>query len=135
MEDLDLLKWRDSRALAVEDRALAEEFATRAADVRSQLTASDTLFVYAKAVNGPPMPLAVVKQPVGNWPVIVQLSDANAMTPMATLSKFPDVIVQARISATGNAIPQSGDWIGPTQVVKLAGGKQDVSLQISARMP
>ncbi|HVL01432.1 MAG TPA: c-type cytochrome biogenesis protein CcmI [Dongiaceae bacterium] len=106
-----------------------------AADVRKQLSASDTLFVYAKAVNGPPMPLAVVKQPVGNWPVIAELSDANAMTPMATLSKFPEVIVQARISATGNAIPQSGDWIGPTQVVKLAGGKQDVSLQITGRMP
>jgi hypothetical protein len=37
VEDLDLLKWRDSRALAVEDRALAEEFATRASDVRSQV--------------------------------------------------------------------------------------------------
>jgi hypothetical protein len=37
VEDLDLLKWRDSRALAIEDRALAEEFATRAADVRSQV--------------------------------------------------------------------------------------------------
>jgi cytochrome c-type biogenesis protein CcmH len=117
------------------DKPLLNVKVDLAAEVRSQLTASDTLFVYAKAVNGPPMPLAVVKQPVGNWPVIVQLSDANAMTPMATLSKFPDVIVQARISATGNAIPQSGDWIGPTQVVKLAGGKQDVSLQISARMP
>lgn len=120
---------------AATDKPLLSVKVDLAADVRSQLTASDTLFVYAKAVNGPPMLLAVVKQPVGNWPVIVQLSDANAMTPMATLSKFPDVIVQARISATGNAIPQSGDWIGPTQVVKLAGGKQDVSLQISARMP
>ena len=124
-----------SEPVAATDKPLLNVKVDLAADVRAQLAAGDTLFVYAKAVNGPPMPLAVVKQPVGNWPVTVQLSDANAMTPMATLSKFPDVIVQARISATGNAIPQSGDWIGPTQVLKLAGGKQDVSLQISSRMP
>lgn len=106
-----------------------------AADVKEKLSASDTLFIYAKAVNGPPMPLAVVRQPVGNWPVTAQLSDANAMTPMATLSKFPEVIVQARVSSSGNAIPQSGDWIGPTQVVKLQGGEQAVAMQISSRMP
>lgn len=108
---------------------------TIAEDVRKQVSSSDTLFIYAKAVNGPPMPLAVVRQPVGNWPVETQLSDANAMTPMATLSKFNEVVVQARISSTGNAIPQSGDWIGPTQVLKLQPGEQSVALVISSRMP
>ena len=104
-------------------------------EVRQQVSASDTLFIYAKAVSGPPMPLAVVRQPVGSWPVQTQLSDANAMTPMATLSKFTDVVVQARISSSGNAIPQSGDWIGPTQVLKLQPGEQAVALEISSRMP
>lgn len=104
-------------------------------DVRAQLAATDTLFVYAKAVNGPPMPLAVFRQPVGEWPVLAQLSDANAMTPMATLSKFDEVIVQARISPTGNAIPQSGDWIGPTRVLKLQPGEQAVAVEITSRMP
>lgn len=104
-------------------------------DVRAQLAASDVLFIYAKAVNGPPMPLAVVRQPVGQWPVQAQLSDANAMTPMATLSKFDEVIVQARISPTGNAVPQSGDWVGPSQVVKLRPGQQAVALEIASRMP
>src|SRR5262245_48766135 len=37
MEDLELLKWRESRTLAVEDGALADEFAARAADIRSQV--------------------------------------------------------------------------------------------------
>ena len=104
-------------------------------DVRKQISTGDTLFIYAKAVNGPPMPLAVVRQPVGSWPVEVNLSDDNAMTPMATLSKFPDVVVQARISASGNAIPQSGDWIGPNQEVKLKPGQQEVSLEIASRIP
>lgn len=102
---------------------------------RQQLGANDTLFIYAKAVDGPPMPLAVVRQPVGQWPVQARLSDENAMTPMATLSKFSDVIVQARISATGNAIPQSGDWTGPTQVVKLQPGEQRLTLEINTQMP
>jgi cytochrome c-type biogenesis protein CcmH len=77
----------------------------------------------------------VVRQAVGNWPVVAELSDANAMTPQATLSKFDEVIVQARISPSGNAIPQSGDWFGPTQVIKLQPGMQAVTLQISGRMP
>jgi hypothetical protein len=38
MEDLELLRWRESRALAIEDRALADEFSTRAADLRSQVS-------------------------------------------------------------------------------------------------
>lgn len=104
-------------------------------EVRAQLSANDILFVYARAVKGPPMPLAVVRQAVGNWPVVAELSDANAMTPQATLSKFDEVIVQARISPSGNAIPQSGDWFGPTQVIKLQPGMQAVTLQISGRMP
>ena len=103
--------------------------------VRQKLAATDTLFVYAKAVSGPPMPLAVVRQPVGQWPVQARLSDENAMTPMATLSKFSEVIVQARISATGNAIPQSGDWTGPTQVIKLQPGEQAIALEINAQIP
>lgn len=103
--------------------------------VHDKLSSNDTLFVYAKAVNGPPMPLAVVRQTVGEWPVKVQLSDANAMTPMATLSKFEEVIVQARISSSGNAVPQSGDWTGPTQVVKLQPGETTVALEIATRIP
>lgn len=120
---------------AAADKPVVQVTVSVSDDVRSQLAASDVLFIYAKAVNGPPMPLAVVRQPVGQWPVQAQLSDANAMTPMATLSKFDEVIVQARISPTGNAVPQSGDWVGPTQVIKLQPGQQSVALEITSRMP
>lgn len=104
-------------------------------EVLGSLASNDTLFVYAKAVDGPPMPLAVVRQTVGQWPATVQLSDANAMTPMAKISNFKDVIVQARISSSGNAIPQSGDWVGPSQVIQLQPGEQKVQVEINARMP
>lgn len=103
--------------------------------VRLKLAASDTLFVYARAVNGPPMPLAVVRQPVGRWPVETQLSDDNAVAPGVRLSGADEVIVQARISASGSATPESGDWIGPTQVLKLQPGEQAVVLEINAAMP
>ena len=103
--------------------------------VKAQLSANDILFVYAKATSGPPMPLAVVRQPVSGWPVTALLNDNNAMTPAMTISKFEEVVVQARISSSGNAIPQSGDWIGPTEVIKLTPGVQSVSLELNARMP
>ena len=54
-----------------------------------------TLFIFARALNGPPMPLAVVRQPVGNFPVEAVLNDSQAMMPDLSLSKFPSVVVAA----------------------------------------
>ena len=70
---------------------------------------ADTLFVFARAVDGPPMPLAVARLKASDLPAKITLTDAMAMTPAMTLSKFPKVSVSARISKTGNAMPQAGD--------------------------
>ena len=70
---------------------------------------SDTLFVFARAVDGPPMPLAVARLKASALPAKVTLTDAMAMTPAMTLSKFPKVSVTARISKSGDAMPQAGD--------------------------
>ena len=70
---------------------------------------ADTLFVFARAVDGPPMPLAVARLKASELPATVTLTDAMAMTPAMTLSKFPKVSVAARISKSGNAMPQAGD--------------------------
>ena len=69
----------------------------------------DTLFVFARAVDGPPMPLAVARLKASELPAKVTLTDAMAMTPTMTLSKFSRVDVAARISKSGNAMPQAGD--------------------------
>ena len=75
----------------------------------SRVKPGDTLFVFARAVDGPPMPLAVARLKASELPAKVTLTDAMAMTPAMTLSKYAKVNVAARISKSGNAMPQAGD--------------------------
>jgi len=73
----------------------------------------DTLFILARAVNGPKMPLAVLRIPAPTtWPYRFELSDAMAMAPGMNLSSFPQVMIEARISKRGNAPLQPGDLQG-----------------------
>jgi hypothetical protein len=80
--------------------------------LRAKLPAEAILFVLAKSavLTGPP--LAVVKIPVKHWPVRFQLDDSNAMMPAAKLSSAEIVIVEARVSLTGNPMAQRGDLAG-----------------------
>jgi cytochrome c-type biogenesis protein CcmH len=89
----------------------------------------DTLFVYARAINGPPMPLAVARLKASSLPASVTLTDAMVMAPQLKLSSFPRVQVAARISRSGDAMPQAGDLEArPVQVATDA--KQPVALTI-----
>jgi cytochrome c-type biogenesis protein CcmH len=92
---------------------------TLAPALRGKVGANDTLFVYAKAVQGPPMPLAVVRLGAGKLPTTVTLTDAMAMTPQLKLSSVPKVFVGARISKSGQAIAQAGDLEGDAGVVAV----------------
>jgi cytochrome c-type biogenesis protein CcmH len=74
-----------------------------------QLDANATLFVFARAASGPPMPLAIQRLKAGALPLTVTLDDSMGMMPTMKLSMFPQVIVGARISKSGNALPQTGD--------------------------
>lgn len=83
----------------------------------ARVAAGDTLFVFARAADGSRMPLAILRQPVGSWPLRFVLSDALAMSPDRRLSSQAQVVVGARISRSGNATPQSGDLVGSSAVV------------------
>ncbi len=78
--------------------------------VRAKLTGNEEVFVYAKAVTGPPMPLAAKKLKVSDLPITVTLSDADAMMPQLKLSSVDAFTVGARVSMSGNPIPQAGDY-------------------------
>ncbi len=73
---------------------------------------SDTLFVFARAAEGPRMPLAIAKITAAALPAQVQLDDSMAMTPQMRLSAFSSVVVVARISKKGAAAPEPGDLEG-----------------------
>ncbi|MBX2839860.1 MAG: c-type cytochrome biogenesis protein CcmI [Gammaproteobacteria bacterium] len=78
----------------------------------AQSSAEQSVFIYARATQGPPMPLAVSRHQVSDLPVTVTLDDSMAMIPDLSISKFDSVTVGARISKTGDAIAQPGDWFG-----------------------
>lgn len=83
-------------------------------------TPDQAVFVFARAVNGPPMPLAVVRTTVGALPTTVALTDAQAMMPAMKLSLFPQVTVGARVSQSGAAMPSSGDLFTEVTPVVVA---------------
>ncbi len=90
-----------------------------APELKSRLAAGDTLFVFARAVNGPKMPLAVLRLPVPKaWPFAFELNDAMAMAPNMNLSSFPEVTIEARISKAGSAQLQPGDLGGVSAAIK-----------------
>jgi len=89
------------------------------AHLQAQLQPTDTVFIYAKAMQGPPMPLAVVKKLASELPLTVTLDDSMAMTPEMKLSSFKQVNVAARISSSGSAMTESGDLLGQMDAIDL----------------
>lgn len=87
--------------------------------LRDRVEPDDTLFVYAKAIDGPPMPLAALKLTAAELPALVTLNDSMAMMPEMRLSKFQTVNVTAVISKSAQPGIQSGDLYiehGPVNV-------------------
>ena len=91
-----------------------------APELQKSAGASDTVFVYAQALSGPQMPLAIVRKQVSELPLTVSLTDAMAMMPTMKLSNFEQVKLLARISKSGNAMKQPGDLIGIIDQVALS---------------
>ncbi|MDH4215669.1 MAG: c-type cytochrome biogenesis protein CcmI [Gallionella sp.] len=103
------------------------------AALAGKVSQTDTLFIFARAVNGPKFPLAALRKQVKDLPMQFTLDDSMAMQPQAKLSGFDQVTVVARISKTGNPTPQPGDLQGLSGVIKT--GSKGVNIVIDAVVP
>lgn len=99
-----------------------------------KVTGHETLFIFARAVNGPPMPLAIQRRSASELPLTITLDDSMSMLPAMKLSGFPVVTVGARISKSGDAIGQSGDLQGMITPIDVA-GTAAVEVTISEVLP
>lgn len=100
------------------------------AKLRSQVTDTDTVFIFARAAQGPSFPLAVLRKQVKDLPVRFVLDDSMGMVPTAKLSDFPLLVVGARISKSGSATPSSGDLEGLIESVRI--GSNDLDIRINS---
>ena len=103
-----------------------------AAHLQHQVRPDDTLFIFARAAEGPRMPLAILRKQVKDLPFNFTLDDSTAMSPANKLSGASRVIVSARISRTGEAMPQSGDLTGETP--PLAPGASGLRVEINQQV-
>jgi cytochrome c-type biogenesis protein CcmH len=104
-----------------------------APQLQAKLDGSDTLWVFARAENGPRVPLAVVRSNAGALPMTFSLDDSMAMSPQLKLSSAEAVRIEARVSKSGTPAAQSGDLVGTSEVVKP--GARDVKIVIDKVVP
>lgn len=93
---------------------------TLSGKLQSKVTAGDTLFIIARAVDAPGPPVAVLRTRVGSWPLKFTLDDSLSMLPGRNLSSAGPVTIEARISRHGQPLPASGDLQGSSGVIDPA---------------
>jgi hypothetical protein len=93
---------------------------TLAAGLATKATTGETLFIVAKSVDAPGIPVAVFRGSVGNWPLKFTLDDSQAMMPGRNLSSAGRVTIEARISQKGQPLPAAGDLQGTSGVINPA---------------
>jgi cytochrome c-type biogenesis protein CcmH len=98
--------------------------------LQDKVQGGDTLFIYARATQGSPMPLAIVQLSASDLPAQTILNDSQAMMPNMKISNFDAVTVMARISKSGGAGEQPGDLKGSITPVKLGESVEVVINQI-----
>ena len=86
--------------------------------ILEQVDPQDSVFIFARALQGPAVPLAVVKRQVKDLPLVIELDDNSAMVPNMTISAFDKISIVARISRSGAAQAASGDFFGETGAIE-----------------
>jgi cytochrome c-type biogenesis protein CcmH len=97
------------------------------------LSPTDTVFIFARDPDGPRVPLAAIKLTGADLPRAFALTDEMAMSPTATISKASKVIVEVRVSKSGDVKPQPGDLAGTSAAV--APGARGVKVTVDRVVP
>ena len=97
-----------------------------------KVSPDDTVFIFARAAEGPRMPLAILRRQARDLPVKFSLDDSMAMAPQMRISAFPRVVVGARVSKSANAAASPGDLQGQSPAVKV--GATDVAVTIDSEV-
>ncbi|WP_418319420.1 tetratricopeptide repeat protein [Piscinibacter sakaiensis] len=103
-----------------------------AAGLKGSADPDDTVFIVARAADGPRLPLAVLRKQVRDLPLQFRLDDNMAMAPTAKISDHPQIVVLARISKSGDAMPQAGDLAG--QSAPVAPGTGAIAIEINQKL-
>jgi cytochrome c-type biogenesis protein CcmH len=86
--------------------------------LKGKANPDDVVFIFARAVNGPRMPLAAQRARVADLPIDFMLDDSQAVMQGATISSVDSVRVEVRVSKSGTANPGKGDLTGKSPAVK-----------------
>lgn len=84
--------------------------------LKAHAQAEQTVFIYAQAITGPKMPLAIVKKKVSDLPISISLNDSMAMQPGLHLADFKELRLLAKVSQSGTAMTQKGDLLGSVEI-------------------
>lgn len=122
----------DRKAASAPARAEVSGTVRLAPELAGRAAPTDTVFIFARPVSGPRVPLAVLRKQVRDLPAVFRLDDSMAMAPTSKLSDHAQVIIGARISKSGGPAAQPGDLEGLTAPVKL--GASGVAVVISSEV-
>ncbi|MDE2417201.1 MAG: hypothetical protein KGN32_05280 [Burkholderiales bacterium] len=106
---------------------------TLSAALRKQVQPEDTVFVFARAAEGAKMPLAILRKQGKDLPLQFTLDDSMAMSPANALSGASKVVVGARVSKSGNAMPQPGDLSGQSAAVSVGTTGMQIEIRETVR--
>jgi cytochrome c-type biogenesis protein CcmH len=104
---------------------------TLSIDKSIQFNPNQTVFVALVATSGAPMPLAAKKLRAGDLPTTITLSNVDAVMDGYNLSSVSEVKAMARLSQSGSATPQVGDWEADIQLVDLSSQKYSLAIEIT----
>jgi len=106
-----------------------------APELAGKVAPGDIVFIFARAAEGPRMPLAILRKRAGDLPAEFTLDDTMAMAPQMKLSAFPRVIVGARVSKSANATASPGDLQGLSAPVNVGAKSVSVVIDTELREP